>query len=274
MSSAALRLERLLERSAPPAFELPSRLAEAYGGQLGISRPSVYANFVASVDGVVAVPGDQESGKIISQASRADRFVMGLLRAFADAVLIGADTFRKTPRTLWDSPTICPDFAAEFAQVRARLQLPPRPQLVIVSGSGRLEAGPALEDATVITTRAGEASLRRLLPGSARLAVLEGERVSSADVMRVVREAKFERLLCEGGPSLFGELVSAGCIDELFLTVSPQLFGRSAGDGKKALLEGVDLGGIPLELQSLRRDASHLFLRYSIGERRVLTVDA
>jgi riboflavin biosynthesis pyrimidine reductase len=274
LSEAAVRLERVLERSDLPTFELPARLAEAYGGTLGVATPSVFANFVSSVDGTVALPGERESGRIISLASRADRFVMGLLRAFADAILIGAGTYTKARRAHWTSGHICPDFAADFVELRARLQLAPQPQLVIVSGSGELEAGPALERALVVTTSAGEAPLRRSLPASAEIEVLPGDRLGPAAVMTRLRQRRFERILCEGGPRLFGELVQAGCIDELFLTVSPQLFGHIAGDGKKALLDGVDMSGVELELKSLRLHGSHLFTRYSVGARRMLTIDA
>lgn len=274
MSDAAVRLERVLERPDLPAFELPARLAEAYGGPLGIAAPSVYANFVASVDGTVALPGDRESGRIISLASAADRFVMGLLRAFADAILVGAGTYRKSPRALWTPAHICADYADEFAQVRQRLGLAPEPRLVLVSASGQLEPGPALEQAVVLTTRAGEEPLRRSLPSTAEIAVLPGERLGAADVMQHLRVSRFERVLCEGGPRLFGDLVQGGFVDELFLTVSPQLFGRRDGDGKKPIVDGADFAGMALELTSVRRHGSHLFTRYSVGARRVLPIGA
>jgi len=272
LSDAAVCLERLLERPDLSAFELPARLAAAYGGTLGIATPSVYANFVASVDGTVALPGDRESGRIISQASAADRFVMGLLRAFADAILIGAGTYRKSCRAHWTSAHICPDFATEFEQVRQRLELAPEPRVVIVSGSGQLEPGPALERALLFTTRRGEAALRASSPPGAEIVVLPGERLSAADVMQRLRERHPGRLLCEGGPELFGELMHGGFVNELFLTVAPQLFGRGVGDGRKSIVEGVDIDGTELELTSVRRHASHLFMRYSVCPRRVLTI--
>ena len=52
-------------------------------------------------------------------------------------------------------------------------------------------------------------------------------------------------------------------MDELFLTISPRLFGRKVNDARKSLVEGVDLAGQPLELLSVRRHDSHLFLRYA-----------
>jgi riboflavin biosynthesis pyrimidine reductase len=273
LSDAGLRLERLFESPSLPAFELPARLAETYGGTLGIDKPSVFANFVASVEGTVALPGERESGRIISLASRADRFVMGLLRGFADVILIGAGTYAKARRALWTPAHICPELEPDFAELRQRLQLAPQPRLAIVSGSGKLDPGPALEQALVLTTQTGEAELRRSLPSSAEVVVLPGERLGAEPVMRHLRQNRFERILSEGGPQLFGELVRARVVDELFLTVSPQLFGRSAGDGKKAIIDGVDMDAAALELTSLRRHGSHLFTRYSFGARRMLTID-
>jgi hypothetical protein len=77
-------LEALFEVPGLPGFDLPDELAAICGGTVGFPEPRLYANFVASVDGVVAL-----------------RFVMGLLRACADAVLIGAGTLRGSPRTRW-----------------------------------------------------------------------------------------------------------------------------------------------------------------------------
>lgn len=85
-------LERVFEREGLPSCGLPAALAEAYGGDFGIGRPRVYANFVSSVDGVVAFPAGGESGQRVSGGDKPDRFIMGLLRATADAVMIGSGT--------------------------------------------------------------------------------------------------------------------------------------------------------------------------------------
>ena len=72
-------------------------------------------------------------------------------------------------------------------------------------------------------------------------------------------------VLTEGGPSLMAELVRDRVLDELFVTTSPTLFGRFRNDGRKSLTNGLDLGGVPLELMSLRRHGSYLFSRYAVG---------
>jgi len=95
-------LARLYERGGLPAWGLPQELADVYGGDLGFPEPCVYANFVASLDGVTALgPEYPSSGSAISGDDPADRFVMGLLRACADIVLIGAGTLRATPGHRW-----------------------------------------------------------------------------------------------------------------------------------------------------------------------------
>jgi riboflavin biosynthesis pyrimidine reductase len=64
---------------------------------------------------------------------------------------------------------------------------------------------------------------------------------------------------------LFAELVQQALVDELFLTSSPALFGRFPNDDRKSLTDGLDLGGARLELDSVRRHGSHLFLRYTFN---------
>ena len=60
-------LELLFERPDLPTSGLPEALVRAYAGELGVSGPRVFANFVASLDGVVALPGPAESGHVVSQ---------------------------------------------------------------------------------------------------------------------------------------------------------------------------------------------------------------
>jgi riboflavin biosynthesis pyrimidine reductase len=262
-------LDLLYERPGLPAFGLPGALAAAYGGDLGIAAPRAYANFVASVDGVVALGGEVESGGVISGHSEADRFVMGLLRACADAVVVGAGTFRRAPGHLWTAEHVYPAAAGAFAELRVRLGAAARPLFVLVTAGGAVNPShPALErDALVVTTAAGRARLAGRLPASARLTSLEGERLSVAEVLAMLRAEGVRRILSEGGPSLIGRFLAEGALDELFLTRSPLLVGRQEGDRRKALVEGVDLAGAKrasLELLSARRHGSHLFLRYAI----------
>ncbi len=67
---------------------------------------------------------------------------------------------------------------------------------------------------------------------------------------------------------MFGSLVAAGLVDELFLTVSPLLAGRSELGQRLGLVEATELlpeRSEPARLLSLRRDGGHLFLRYGLS---------
>src|SRR5439155_25762073 len=129
-----------------------------------------------------------------------------------------------------------------FAALRAQLGLRARPLLVGTSASGAIDvAQPALADALVATTPRGEARLRGRLPAGARLAVFDAERIPLAALLGQLRDEGLGRVLTEGGPTLVGELIAAGLLDELFLTTAPALFGRSAGDRRKSLVDGSDV---------------------------------
>lgn len=247
---------------------LPTELARLYGGQLNLRSPLLYANFVTSIDGVVALEaGRAPSGGIISGRNEADRFVMGLLRAFADAILVGAGTVRaEGGRALWTPEYIFPSAAEGYRALRRSLGRRESPQLVVVTAHGDLSpTEPALEaGALVLTSRAREATLRAQLPSASRvMAIADDARLNVADILRAIREQGHQVILTEGGPHLFGQLVAAHAVDELFLTLSPALAGRSEASSL-GLIQGVDFGRSLkwARLESLRQSQEHLFLRY------------
>jgi riboflavin biosynthesis pyrimidine reductase len=260
-------LELLFEGAELARFGLSASLAAPYGGDFGVDASHTYANFVSSLDGVVALGEGGESGHIISGDSEADRFVMALLRACADAVVIGAGTFRRTPGAFWHAAYVYPPLAEAFADLRKQLGLRVHPLLVLVTASGRLDTTqPAVQTALIATTRTGEEKLRGALPAGARVVAFDDHAIRLASLFELLRSEGLGRLLTEGGPTLVGELTKADLIDELFLTISPRLYGRSLGDGKKSLIHGVELEGRALALSSARRHGSHLFLRYALGK--------
>ncbi|TMF54695.1 MAG: hypothetical protein E6I16_15430, partial [Chloroflexi bacterium] len=166
-------LNRLFEASDRPERGLPPSLAELYDGELWIPDACVYANFVSSIDGIVALEGGTApSGGIISGRNEADRFVMGLLRAFADAVLVGAGTVRaEGGRALWTPEYIFPAAADGFRTLRKTLRRESGPRLVIVSARGELDpSSRALQaGALVLTTANAIARLRGRLPSGSEV---------------------------------------------------------------------------------------------------------
>jgi riboflavin biosynthesis pyrimidine reductase len=73
------------------------------------------------------------------------------------------------------------------------------------------------------------------------------------------------RVLNEGGPTLFGQFLAAGAVDELFLTLSPQIAGRKGDSDRPAIVEGVEF--VPdsaprLQMLSAKSKDAFLYLRY------------
>ena len=264
------RLEPLavLHQSPGEELALPDELRRLYGGGLPLPDPCLYANFVASIDGVVAVPSLPRSNVAISGGSDADRFVMGLLRASADLVLIGSGTLRASPAGRWRPETVYPQAADAYAALRSSLGHEASPRVAILTASGAIPPEhPVLADgAVVLTTRRGAAILAGRLPAAAEIAVLPGEaEVDVSAAVGFVRERGYRRVLSEAGPHAFGSLVAADLVDDLFLTVSPLLAGRLTESF--GLVEGVSL--LPertreAHLRSVRAHGSHLFLHYAL----------
>lgn len=268
--SALQPLDLLYQAAGTPAFDLPDELVLAYGGPLGFPEKRLFANFVASVDGVVAIPNEILSNRMIAASSRADRFVMGLLRACADAILIGAGTLKGSPRTLWTAEHAYPPAALLYGQLRRRLGRPPKPTLAVLSASGLIDPKhPAFAEHTLLlTTALGSARLGDTLPSTVTVIPIGDRPPPHIAAIETLRAKGHELILCEGGPTLFGALTAAGLVDELFLTLSPLLAGRSGSDRRLSLVEGVAF--LPdrkarCRLLSLRRSESHLFLRYELS---------
>ena len=265
------RLELLWEAEGLPAFDLPEELGSLYGGSFGLASPILYANFVETLDGIVAIRSEPRSNRLVSGDSETDRFVMGLLRACADCVLIGSGTLHGSPKALWTPEKAHQDTAEAYAELRRRLGLAPEPMLAVMTASGALEPEhPALENgAIVLTTAHGAARCHRRLPEAAEIVTLDGEtEVDPSEAVAVLRERGYSSICSEAGPHVFGSLVSSGLVDEVFLTLSPLLAGRSDLGGRLGLVEAAEL--LPdrreqARLLSVRRDGAHLFLRYGLS---------
>jgi riboflavin biosynthesis pyrimidine reductase len=263
-------LETLYAGAPPRSSHLPDDLEAAYGGPLGFDGPALYANFVSSVDGVVALPRHPQSSALLSGRNEADRFVMGLLRAFADAVLIGSGTLRDSPKSLWRPERVYPPAAEAFAELRRRLGRAQQPQLVVITGSGTIDANhPALEEgALVLTTASGAARLTGRVPPNSEVAALPGD--SAVDLRAAIeflRGRGHSLVLSEAGPTVTGSLIADGLVDELFLTISPLFAGRLEGSDRLGLVEGVELlpdTRLAGRLLSVRRAGDVLFLRYRV----------
>src|SRR6195256_6468103 len=218
----------VLYEAEVPSYKLPADLHHVYG-RLGFKTPVVYSNFVSSLDGVVSLGTKPPAGSTISGKYPADRFLMGLLRACADAVVIGAGTLRGTPGHIWTPAHVFPGLATEFTALRSNLGRSREPALVVLTASGKLDfAHPALvKGAIVMTTAAGAKKIGHRLPPTCELIAMG--RGKSLDVGKAIDELGsrgLKVLLTEGGPHLMGQLIDEGLLDEAFLTISPVVAGR------------------------------------------------
>jgi riboflavin biosynthesis pyrimidine reductase len=273
------RLETLYDASAGVELPLPQSLAGLYGPlrfPLRPDGPYVVANFVTTLDGVVSlgVPG-HAGGKDISGSSEQDRMLMGILRAAADALIVGAGTLREGQGQALTAQNIYPPLASAYSELRANLGKQDPLLLIIVTATGELDASmPLFHDGgpvLVVTTGEGARHTGKLgLPASVRIEIAERDaEISAAAVLGAIRAqgGPWARslLLVEGGPHLMASFFSERLIDEQFLTLSPQIAGHDGSGKQLRLVEGAMFAPErPLwgSLSVVKRGGSHLFLRY------------
>jgi riboflavin biosynthesis pyrimidine reductase len=223
------------------------------------ARPRVMLNMVSTVDGRATLGGC--SGGL---SGRADRELFHGLRTAVDGVLVGAGTVR-TERY----GRIIPD-ASRRALRRAR-GLSEEPLACIVSGRVALEGDiPLLGEpsARVAILTASSASLPDT---AAHVEYVRAERDGHLDLQSAIAELgerfAVRSLLCEGGPHLACQLLAAGLLDELFLSVAPLLAGGEASIGEALrILAGAELQpAVKLDLLGVLQSGSGLFLRYGVS---------
>jgi len=267
-------LASLLERQDGDALPLTPDLLRRYGGELRMPsrRPYVFANFVSTVDGIVSlgVPG-HDRARDVSLGDPNDRFVLALLRAVSDAVIVGAGTLRKEPDSVWTAESVFPDASADFAALRSAAGLAPQPLTVLVTASGDVDLSlPAFTHGGPVIVATTSAGARRLGPtrDPVRVTALsDGSELRMTDVVRLSAEAAGGgRLLTEGGANILGRFLDEELLDELFLTIAPRVAGRSPEHPRVGLVEGVAFDATRARgaaLVSVRTGGDYLFTRYA-----------
>jgi riboflavin biosynthesis pyrimidine reductase len=236
---------------------------------VGFGPQVLYSNFVTSIDGVAALGDGTSSGTVISGKHQGDRFLMALLRACAEAVVLGAGTLRASPGHLWTPAHVYPHLADSFAALRRSLGLSPEPRLVVLTASGEVDmTHPAIErGATIITTGAGARTLENNLPATCELVVMgDSGPLDLAQALNELRDRGLSVLLTEGGPRLMGQLVKQRLVDEAFITISPVVAGRG-DESRMGMVAGAEFlpgNGRWSRLLTVHRHADFVFLRYAL----------
>jgi riboflavin biosynthesis pyrimidine reductase len=233
-------------------LDLPG-LAEAYAYP---GERWLRVNFVSSADGSASVDG--LSGGL---SSAGDKKVFGVLRVLTDVILVGSGTAR----------------AEDYKPARARPSLaalragrPAAAPIAVVTGRLDLDlAAPLFTEAApdartiVVTSAASDDKLRAETAKVADVIVAGEQTVDLAAAVRELAARGLGRVLCEGGPHLFGDLAAAGLVNELCLSLSPTL----AGPGSGRIIAGDHSPARRMTLrQVLAADEGFLFLRYFASE--------
>ncbi|MGA2454665.1 MAG: dihydrofolate reductase family protein [Solirubrobacteraceae bacterium] len=261
-AAAPVRLARLLPAGAPGTIaEIIEELGLWARHDTMPARPHVMLNMISTVDGRATLDG--RSGAL---SNRADRALFHGLRSAVDAVLVGAGTVRSERYG-----RIIPD-ASRRRRRRSR-ELSEEPLACIVSARMALEpAIPLLGEpaARVVILTASAASLPAT---AAHVDYVRAGRDGQLDLAAALAELgeRFgvQSVLCEGGPHLGLRLLEDGLVDELFLSLSPQLAGGEAVGGESLrILAGAELAPpVELELLGVLSGGSELFLRYGVSAR-------
>lgn len=236
----------------PGAQELDAgALAEAYRPPAG---RHLRVNFVAALDGATSVDGASAG-----LGSDGDRRVFRVLRAWADAVLVGHGTSSAEgyqPLTA-DSPV---------GRVRAELGRPATAPVVVVSRRASLAPNDPLVTHPVSPTylvTCGSAERERrdaLAAAGVRVLVCGDDDVDLPAALDSLAGEGMTQLLCEGGPALFHTAVTTGVVDELCLTIAPLLAGGAPG----VLGEHGLAAPARAQLTQLLEEDGVLFTRYAL----------
>jgi riboflavin biosynthesis pyrimidine reductase len=243
-------------RSLLPEIAPEVDVHQAYAAGWG-SGGGVRVNFIASVDGATAV-----AGRSRGLQTPGDNRIFAALRDLADVVLVGAGTAREEGYAAIHLPRGRQDTRRDhgFAPV-----LP----TAVVSRSLRLDPGSDLFTGTdrgartiVLTCARGDAGRRAALAVGADVVDCGDDEVDLHLARAALHERGHRRILCEGGPTLFADLVTAGVADELCLTVSPLLAGAAGGrlTGDRTFDDALG----PLRLTGLLTEDDALFCRYAL----------
>jgi riboflavin biosynthesis pyrimidine reductase len=241
--------------------------ADAVYGDLALRResadtkPYLILNMVESLDGAITLDG--LSGGL---SSAADKAVFSYLRSLADIVLVGASTAREEG---YNPPKLPPHRIAE----RIARGQQPLPQIALISASMKMDwsanlfsVDPARDPQPprpiVICPEDTDPALLEPAYAAADIITAGQGRVDCSLALTKLHAAGARLVLCEGGPGINGQLLEAGLVDELCLTLSPALVG---GLGRRISGSDEPHEAISLELLTAAEAGGMLLLRYRIG---------
>lgn len=213
----------------------------------------VTGHMVAGLDGTAAI-----QGKVGALSTDVDQDLFRRMRQIADVVLVGAETVRQEGYGLVR--------LSEQAQAaRQAVGKPPTPPVAVVSGSLKLNwqlklfsQPPEHAKTLIITSEAADPDRLAEAQQHAEVIIAGAHRVEPAAALRALAERGHRVVLCEGGPRLLGEFVTADRLDELCLSIAPVM----GGDNLPVAVFPEQAGIRRFTLQHVLSEDQTLFLRY------------
>ncbi len=256
--------ERLFDLTLPEAPPGPVALQAIYDDlrlpEPPPERPYVLVNMVMTADGKTVIGG---SGTTWLIGSDTDHALLERINNRVDAVMVGAGIVRE------DNPSY-PVPAPEQRMERTAHGVRPEPWWIIVTSRAQFSGTPRLlqqnpNRVALCTTRLVPPERLEELQKQVRVIIAGEETVDPLAMLRALRqELGIRSLCCLGGATLNGTLFDSGCVDELFLTLAPKIKGSSKAT---TIVEGKGFPPsrlVPLDLLSLYREQSELYLRYRV----------
>ena len=230
---------------------LPTAYRQIYPGDWPLptrpDRPFIYTNFAQARDGRISFnePSMRDASHV-TKADPHDRWLMGLLRMRAEAIMVGDVTVNLEEGHIWTAEFIYPPEAEAFAHYRHSTGLSKNPLLVMLSFAGEVDFEAASfqrEDLHIVfaTTTAGVEKVKNLsCPAKLDVLSLGETAVDLHDLVRLLQQDYgINYLLCEGGARVFANLLDAGLVDEEFVTYCPTFVGRNPDHFRPSYCEGV-----------------------------------
>lgn len=257
------------------------RLAQDHG------RPYIYANFVTSLDGRIAVPHPTRPGLMVPKATANERDwrLFQELAAQADLIISSGRYLRdwvdgRAQEILQvDDPRF-----ADLRRWRKEQGLAPQPDIAIISHSLNFPVPDVLTSGgrrvVVFTTSMHDPArvpIVEAAAGKVYVASKEGEAsVDGALILKKIQELGYQTVYSAAGPRILHLLLAGGALDRLYLTYASRLLG---GKTYATLLEGEPFEPPPgLKLKALYHDPvaldglGQLFAVYDIEEPGILKV--
>jgi riboflavin biosynthesis pyrimidine reductase len=284
-------LQTLADASQGQPVPLPEELRALYGPlrmPVHTGRPHVISAYVSTIDGVVslgpaatmasAAPDAGISpGEVISGGSHTDKMVLALFHAVADVLLVGHTGIRGNPRDARRAESIYPPLADAFRTLRADLGKPAELPVAVLSPDDDLDPSmpvfqvPGVRMAILTKEDTVPLLVERGFPPNIQVVALplrsDGTFSVATVLAAVERFQHAELVLCNAGPRFMAHMIAERCLDELFLTVAPQVAGRDGSSDRPGFVDGKTFAPTRprgAELVSIKQARNHLFLRYAM----------